>query len=79
MPVIQGRAAVVTMATFLPGSRRLLVSPPFLLRLRLGAFCCSRRGVSQHWHLAAMMGTQKAWQSSHAAMSNLCMLILRTT
>ena len=79
MPVIQGRAAVVTMATFLPGSRRLLVSPPFLLRLRLGACCCSRQGVSQHGHLAAVVGNQKALQCAVAASSKLCILILRTT
>ena len=77
MPVIQGRAAVVTMATFLPGSRRLLVSPPFLLRLRLGACCCRQaRGESA----LAVVGTQKALQSTDAAESNLlCILILHAT
>ena len=81
VPVIQGRAAVVTMATFLPGSRKLLVWPPFLLRLRLGACCCSKHGVGQRWHFAVMVDTQNALRRTGALQprASHCILIQRTT
>ena len=49
MPVIQGRAAVVKMATWRPGSLRLLFASRLARKLRFSASLCTRSWLEQTW------------------------------